>query len=72
MSRSKDPLRALLEASARQLEALAEQVEDLYDNAFVETNKSWVPPLLGAMVLAAIGIAYGRKRGRRRLPGQGG
>lgn len=72
MSPDKDPLRALLEAVARQLETLAEQLEDRYDNAFIETEKSWALPFLGALVLAAIGIACRRKCRRRRLAGEAG
>ena len=71
MSPDKDnPLGALREAVARQFELLRENLEELYDNAFIETNKSWVLPFLGALVLAGIGIACSRKCRRRRLPSQ--
>ncbi len=70
MSPDQDPLRALLEEVARQAALVRESVEEMYDNAFIETNKSWALPFLGALVLAGIGIAYGRKRRRRRLPSQ--
>jgi lipopolysaccharide export LptBFGC system permease protein LptF len=68
MAPSKDPVGALLEAVARELQALAKQVEDQYESAFIETNKSGVLPFLaGAVLLAAIAMAYRRnRRGRRR------
>jgi|SoimicmetaTmtLAA_FD_contig_51_1330175_length_1184_multi_2_in_0_out_0_3 hypothetical protein len=72
MSPGKDPLDALLEEVARQTELVRESVEEMYDNAFIETNKSWVLPFLGTLVLAGIGIAYGHRRRRRRLPSQAG
>ena len=70
MSPAEDALDALLEEVARQVELVRESVEEMYDNAFIETNKSWVLPFLGTLVLAGIGIAYAHKRRRRRLPSQ--
>ena len=55
MSPGKDPLDALLEEVARQAELVRESVEEMYDNAFIETNKSWVLPFLGTLVLAGSG-----------------
>jgi hypothetical protein len=45
-----EPLRALIEAFAQQFEALEENVEQLYDDQFIETCADWVAPYIGALV----------------------
>lgn len=44
------PLRALLSAFAEQLAALEENVEQLYDDQFIETCAKWVTPYLGELI----------------------
>src|SRR5688572_23954740 len=45
-----DPLRALIGAFARELEALEENLEQLYDDQFVETCAEWVAPYIGELI----------------------
>jgi len=45
-----EPLRALLEVIAAQVEALRENLDDLYDDWFIETCADWVVPYLGDLV----------------------
>lgn len=44
------PLRALLALFARELEALEEDVEQLYDDQFIETCDDWVAPYIGDLI----------------------
>jgi hypothetical protein len=44
------PLRALIAAFARQFEALEENVEQLYDDQFIETCAGWVVPYIGDLI----------------------
>lgn len=44
------PLRALLQVIAEQVEVLSADLESLYDNWFIETCDEWVVPYLGALV----------------------
>jgi hypothetical protein len=44
------PLRALLQVIAEQVEVLGADLESLYDNWFIETCDDWVVPYLGALV----------------------
>jgi hypothetical protein len=44
------PLRALLSAFAAQFAALEENVEQLYDDQFIETCSKWVTPYLGELI----------------------
>jgi hypothetical protein len=45
-----EPLRALLAALARQFAALEENVEQLYDDQFIETCADWVAPYIGDLI----------------------
>lgn len=45
-----EPLRALLAAFARELAALEENVEQLYDDQFIETCSDWVAPYIGDLI----------------------
>jgi hypothetical protein len=45
-----EPLRALLAAFAQQFAALEENVEQLYDNQFIETCAEWVAPYIGDLI----------------------
>ena len=45
-----EPLRALLAAFAQQLAALEENVEQLYDDQFIETCADWVAPYIGDLI----------------------
>src|SRR5262245_63258248 len=45
-----EPLRALLAAIAQQFAALEENVEQLYDDQFVETCADWVAPYIGDLI----------------------
>lgn len=45
-----EPLRALIGAFAEQLEALEENVEQLYDDQFIETCADWVAPYIGTLI----------------------
>ena len=45
-----NPLYALLAAFARELEALEENVEQLYDDQFIETCADWVTPYIGDLI----------------------
>ena len=44
------PLRDLVVLFARELEALEEDVEQLYDDQFIETCSSWVVPYIGDLI----------------------
>ena len=58
--RDRGPLRALLEVLAEQVAVLEEDLEQLYDDQFVETCAEWVVPYLGDLVgwRALHGSAY--------------
>src|SRR5262245_64899085 len=45
-----EPLRALLAAIAQQFAALEENVEQLYDDQFIETCADWVAPYIGGLI----------------------
>lgn len=45
-----EPLRALLAAFAEQLAALEENLEQLYDDQFIETCADWVAPYIGDLI----------------------
>jgi hypothetical protein len=45
-----EPLRALLGALAREFAALEENVEQLYDDQFIETCDPWVAPYIGDLI----------------------
>ncbi len=44
------PLRALLALFARELEALEENIDQLYDDQFIETCAEWVAPYIGDLI----------------------
>ena len=44
------PLRALVSLIAQELEALEEDVEQLYDDQFIETAAPWVAPYIGDLI----------------------
>lgn len=48
--RDRGPLRALLEVLAEQVAVLEEDLEQLYDDQFVETCAEWVVPYVGDLV----------------------
>lgn len=45
-----EPLKALLALFARELEALEEDIEQLYDDQFIETCDEWVAPYIGDLI----------------------
>jgi hypothetical protein len=45
-----EPLRALIAAFAQQFAALEENVEQLYDDQFIETCAAWVAPYIGDLI----------------------
>src|SRR5262245_17629672 len=45
-----DPLRALLALIARELTALEENLDQLYDDQFIETCAEWVAPYIGDLI----------------------
>ena len=45
-----EPLHALIGAFAREFAALEENVEQLYDDQFIETCADWVAPYIGALI----------------------
>jgi hypothetical protein len=45
-----EPLRALVSLIAREIEAIEENVEQLYDDQFIETCDSWVPSYIGDLI----------------------
>ena len=45
-----EPLRALLQVIAEQVDVVEEDIRQLYDNWFVETCEDWVLPYLGDLV----------------------
>ncbi|MCW5580843.1 MAG: hypothetical protein KIS72_05860, partial [Luteimonas sp.] len=45
-----EPLRDLVALFARELEALEEDVEQLYDDQFIETCADWVVPYIGDLI----------------------
>ena len=47
---ARQPLRALIGAFARELEALEENLEQLYDDQFIETCAEWVAPYIGDLI----------------------
>lgn len=49
-AQSGEPLRALLGVIARELGALEEDLEQLYDDQFIETCADWVAPYIGELV----------------------
>ena len=44
------PLQALIGLIARELEALEENIEQLYDDQFIETCQEWVAPYIGDLI----------------------
>ena len=63
-----EPLRALVSLIAQELEALEENIEQLYDDQFIETCADWVVPYIGDLIgyRPLHGVAAGRSR--RRAP----
>jgi hypothetical protein len=45
-----EPLRALIDAFSRQFAVLEENVEQLYDDQFIETCADWVAPYIGDLI----------------------
>jgi len=45
-----EPLRALVGAFARELQALEENLEQLYDDQFIETCADWAAPYIGELI----------------------
>jgi hypothetical protein len=45
-----EPLRALVEVVARELGALEDDLEQLYDDQFIETCADWVAPYIGELI----------------------
>ena len=45
-----EPLHALLAAFAEEFAALEENVEQLYDDQFIETCAEWVAPYIGTLI----------------------
>ncbi|MFL6193737.1 MAG: hypothetical protein ACJ75H_06170, partial [Thermoanaerobaculia bacterium] len=45
-----EPLRALLRVIAEQVSAVEEDIDQLYDNWFIETCQDWVVPYLGDLI----------------------
>jgi hypothetical protein len=45
-----EPLRALLAVIAQQVAVLEEDLEQLYDNQFIETSAPWVLPYIGDLI----------------------
>lgn len=45
-----EPLRALMALFARELEAIEENIEQLYDDQFIETCADWVAPYIGDLI----------------------
>ncbi len=45
-----EPLRALLALFAREFEAIEEDIEQLYDDQFIETCADWVAPYIGDLI----------------------
>ncbi|MEO6320198.1 MAG: hypothetical protein ABIR56_06015, partial [Polaromonas sp.] len=45
-----EPLRALIGVLAQELEALEENIEQLYDDQFIETCAKWVAPYIGDLI----------------------
>jgi len=45
-----EPLRALMAAFAQQFAALEENIEQLYDDQFIETCAAWVAPYIGDLI----------------------
>jgi hypothetical protein len=54
--------RRLVEAVARELSALADQLRAVYDSAFIETAapRRWLLPLLSAAAVVAVAIMWSR------------
>jgi hypothetical protein len=44
------PLRALVALIAREIESIEENVDQLYDDQFIETCETWVPPYIGDLI----------------------
>ena len=63
-----EPLRALLALFAQQFAALEENLEQLYDDQFIETCADWVAPYIGDLIgyrpLHGV-VAEGRLAARR-------
>ena len=64
------PLRSLIQAIAQELAALEENIEQLYDDQFIETCAEWVAPYIGELIgyrpLQA--LAVDRRRRAPRWP----
>ena len=45
-----EPLRALMAAFAQQFAALEENIDQLYDDQFIETCAAWVAPYIGDLI----------------------
>jgi hypothetical protein len=45
-----EPLRALMAAFAQQFAALEENIDELYDDQFIETCAAWVAPYIGDLI----------------------
>jgi hypothetical protein len=45
-----EPLRALMAAFARELQALEENLDQLYDDQFIETCAEWAAPYIGELI----------------------
>ena len=44
------PLHALVSLIAREIEAIEENIDQLYDDLFIETCDTWVPPYIGDLI----------------------
>ena len=45
-----EPLRALLQVIAEQVEIVEEDITQLYENCFIETCEDWVVPYIGCLL----------------------
>jgi hypothetical protein len=62
-----EPLRALLQVVAEQVDVVEDDLAGLYDNWFVETCQDWVVPYLGELVGYRPGIPVGAGSGPVRV-----
>jgi hypothetical protein len=61
-----EPLRALFSAFAEEIAAMEENVEQLYDDLFIETCAGWAIPYIGDLVGFETVHSLGRGRGLKR------
>ena len=62
------PLRALLRVIGEQVDVIEADIDQLYDNLFIETCQDWVVPYIGELVGYRAVHEAGKSQSKRLIP----